>query len=75
VLGKIPQSVGKYRRAWEKMSESVGKCRKPKEGITEGTGKIVKKYREGGNISEERKLSIGILILINDNVRKLACSN
>jgi hypothetical protein len=45
------------------MSQSVGKSRKPKESITEGAGKIVKKYREGGNFSEERKIINGKIII------------
>jgi hypothetical protein len=56
-----------------KKPQSVGKCRKRKERITpEGRGKIVQKYREGGNISEERRITNGKVIINNDNVRKLA---
>jgi len=37
-LGKIPQSVGKYRRAWENVVKR-GKKSQTKESITEGAGK------------------------------------
>ncbi len=78
-MGKRRKAWGNIAKAWEnivelgKMSQSMGKCRKPKERITpEGRGKIVQKYREGGNISKERRIIIGKIIINNDNVRKLA---
>jgi hypothetical protein len=71
--------LGKYRKAWEnivelgKMSKSVGKCRKAKESITEGTGKIVKKnIAKVAIFPKNGELSMGKLLSINDNVRKLA---
>jgi hypothetical protein len=72
VLGKIPQSVRKYRSVWEnvgkrgKMSKSKGKYhRNNGENSYKNIAKVAIFPKNG-------KLSMGKLLLINGNIRKLA---
>ncbi len=70
--GKIPQSVGKYRSVWENVGKR-GKMSKSKGKYQRRNGEnSFKKNSEGGNISEERKIINGKIIINNDYVRKLA---